>query len=295
MGQPKRARTLRQTFVDVVVEVESCGALSEGTFTRFVSTAERFISFCGRGYGITSFDELTPRVVEKFVRAPVDGRPVSVAGMHSRRAALRTFFRSARQLGLFDGDPSLDVVLPVKSELLTRPLTDDEIGLCRSCALTSLSETRQPAAWALAEATVRTAELPHITSSDLDLGTGRVWIPGGTRTTARWGVISDWGLVQLERRLRAMRSLDVPLVYSGRRGGESGQSSSSMAICDTLARAGLSRESDVRPLSVAAWAGVKIFEQTGRIEDVARRLGMRSLDRAALLIGWDWNKPDEHT
>jgi len=63
-------------------------------------------------------------------------------------------------------------------------------------------------------------------------------------------------------------------------------------LCSELPRAssaGLSGEPDVRPLSVAAWAVVKIFEQTSRIEDVAGRLGMRSLDRAALLIGWDWN------
>ncbi len=278
----------------MVGEVESSGALADGTYTRFVSTAGRFVSFCGRGYGITSLDELTPRFVEDFVRAPVDGLPVSVAGMHSRRTALRTFFRSARKLGLLEGDPSLDVVLPLKSTLLTRPLTDDEVGLCRACALTSLSETRRPAAWALAEATVRTAELPHITPSDLDLDSGRVWIPGSTRTVARWGVLSEWGVVQLDRRLRAMRDPGVPVVYSGRRGGESGQSSSSMAICDTLARAGLGDESDVRPLSIAAWAGVKIFEQTGQIDDVARRLGVRSLDRAALLIGWDWNEPAEH-
>jgi integrase/recombinase XerC len=183
----------------------------------------------------------------------------------------------------------------VKSALLTRPLTDDEVGLCRSCALTSLTQTRQPAAWALAESSARTSELPHITPPDLDVGAGRVWIRGGTRTTARWGALSAWGVVQLERRLRAMRDYNVPVVYSGRRGGESGQSSSSMAICDTLARAGLGDEPDVRPLSIAAWAGVKIFEQTGQIDDVARRLGMRSLDRAALLIGWDWNEPAEHS
>jgi integrase len=291
VGQTKRAQTLRDTFEDVVSEVESSGALADGTFTRFVTTADRFVSFCGRGHGITSLDEVTPRHVEEFVRAPVDGRPVSVAGMHTRRTALRTFFRSARQLGLLDGDPSLDVVLPVKSTLLTRPLTDDEVGLCRSCALTSLSETRRPAAWALAETSARTSELPNITASDVDLDTGRVWIGGGTRTVARWGTLSEWGVVQLERRVRAMRDLSVPVVYSGRPGGESGQSSSSMAICDTLARAGLGDEPDVRPLSVAAWAGVKIFEQTARIDAVARRLGMRSLDRAALLIGWDWNEP----
>ena len=61
-----------------------------------------------------------------------------------------------------------------------------------------------------------------------------------------------------------------------------------MAIADVLARAGLAAEPDVRPLSVVAWAGRQILDETGRIDDVARRLGMRSLDRAAQLIGFDW-------
>lgn len=37
------------------------------------------------------------------------------------------------------------------------------------------------------------------------------------------------------------------------------------------------------------WAGWKVFEEeTGSIEEVARRLGMRSLDRAARFIGLSW-------
>jgi integrase len=294
MVQPKRARTLREALVEVVAGVECSRALSDATFTRFVATADRFVSFCGRGHDVESLDELTPRVVEAFIQAPIDGRPVSVARMHSRRTVLRTFFRFARQLGMLEGDPSLDVVLPPRSKLSTRPLTDDEVGLCRSYALTSLTQTRQPAVWALAEATARSAEIPHITPSDLDLDAKRVWIHGGTRTTARRGALSEWGVIQLERRLHVVRNPGAPIVYAGCRGGESGQASSSMAIANTLTRAGLGDERDVRPLSVTAWSGTKVLEQTGRIDEVARRLGIRSLDRAALLIGWDWNELAEH-
>lgn len=43
----------------------------------------------------------------------------------------------------------------------------------------------------------------------------------------------------------------------------------------------------LRPGSVAAWAA-SLFDKTGRIEEVACLLGVRRLDRAARLIGWDW-------
>ena len=48
----------------------------------------------------------------------------------------------------------------------------------------------------------------------------------------------------------------------------------------------------VRPSSIAAWAGRALFDRTGQIDLVARRLGMRSLDRTAIFIGWDW-LPDD--
>ncbi|MFF9401692.1 hypothetical protein, partial [Streptomyces sp. NPDC014744] len=57
---------------------------------------------------------------------------------------------------------------------------------------------------------------------------------------------------------------------------------------DLLVRIGLGGESDVKPASVTAWAGVEVFERTGRIEQAARRLGLRSLDRAATVIGHTW-------
>jgi integrase/recombinase XerC len=295
MDQRKRETSLRDSFANVVAAAEASGAFSAATSTRFVATAERFVSFCGTGNGLVSLSEVTPSIADAFIRAPVDGRPVSVARMHSRRTGLRAFFRFARELGLLDGDPSLDIRLPARSNRRTRPLTDDEVALCRSYALTSLTETRHAAVWALAEATARTAEIPHIRAVDLDLPSARVWVHGGRRTPERWGELSDWGIKQLERRVRTLRRDDVPLVYAGTRGGESAQASSSTAIADALRRAGLDREPDLGPPSVAAWAGRKLLERGARIEEVAARLGLRSLDRAALLIGWDWHQGRERT
>lgn len=61
-----------------------------------------------------------------------------------------------------------------------------------------------------------------------------------------------------------------------------------MALKDTLARAGLDSEPDVRPNSVAAWATKAVHEQSGRIEEAARAAGIRSLDATATFIGFDW-------
>ncbi|MFJ9619748.1 hypothetical protein [Streptomyces noursei] len=63
-----------------------------------------------------------------------------------------------------------------------------------------------------------------------------------------------------------------------------------MALCDLLIRIGLADEPDVTPSSITAWAGVEVFEQTGGIQEVARHLGLRSLDRAAPVIGHTWRQ-----
>ncbi len=209
--------------------------------------------------------------------------------MHLRRSALRLFFRFAREAQAIGDDPTLDLVLPPRSLLHTRPLGDDEVALGRSFSLHSLAATRHPAAWALAEATARTSELPHVTTDDLDLGNMRVWLQGGSKGVARWGVVDEWGAQQLDRRARFFRG-DKRLIYQGRGTEESQQASCCNAINDTLIRAGLSGEPDVRPASVPAWTGRRIYIETQSIEEVARRLGVRSLDASAQFIAHNWQR-----
>ena len=57
-------------------------------------------------------------------------------------------------------------------------------------------------------------------------------------------------------------------------------------------QAGLDRESDVTTESVRAWLGRSMREQGAPIEHVARRLGMRSVDRTFLLVGEHWQSQE---
>lgn len=271
--------------------------LTEQTVRRLMEVAERFRVFLARDGGVRRMEEIGPDHVRRFIKAPFatdsGPQPPAVATMHLRRACLRLLFRTARQLGVFAGDPTLDIVLPPRTSLKVRALTDEEVALCRSFSLHTLTETRRPAAWALAETTARTSEIPYMRVSDLDLERARVWIARSAKTEPRWGQFTSWGLTQIMRRVQSLEKQggDPLLVYRGEGSPESKQAASCIAISETILRAGFGSEPDVRPLSVTAWAAAKIFEQTGRVDEVARRLGIRSLDRAARFIDFDWKTP----
>ena len=196
-------------------------------------TVTRFTAYLERGHRVSSIRHITKEHVEGFVFAPLPdpsgSRRPAIATMHLRRTALRLYFRIARQRGLIEGDPTVDLCLPPRSGVAVRPLTSDEITLCRSFSLKSLTATRHPAAFALAEATARTAEIPHIRVSDLDLERGRVWVHGSPKTEARWGYPSQWGLLQFARRVEAVKGGSEPdprLVYRGTGSEESRQAAS---------------------------------------------------------------------
>lgn len=257
---------------------------------------DRFGRFAADGCGLADLRQVTAEAAQAFVTAPTsDGAPPSASSMHWRRTALRLLFKAARRNGLVDGDPTLDLDLPPRSPLGARPLTDDEVTLCRSVAQWSLAGSRRAAAWALAEATCRSSELPIVSGDDIDLDSGEIWIAGGKATEPRQGQLTEWGVVQVRARLDELDVPSLPLVYSGRSPSGGGQVSGAAAIVDVLTRAGLHRESDVRPGSVAAWAGRRVLNETGRIDCAARALGVRSLDRAAKIVGWNWQADPEPT
>ena len=269
-----------QTGIDVVAAPQ---------WERTSTILDRFGRFAGDGCGLVDLGGVTSGIARSFVTAPTSaGEQPSTSTMHWRRTALRLLFRAARRHGLVDGDPTLDLDLPPRSSLGTRPLTDDEAMLCRSVAQWSLAGSRRAAVWALGEATCRSSELPNVTGDDVDLDSGRVWIAAGKATYPRLGQLTDWGLVQVRARIEELEAPSLPLVYSGRSPAGAGQVSGASALVDVLTRAGLHHEPDVRPGSVAAWAGRRVLEETGRIDCAARALGVRSLVRAAVIVGWDW-------
>lgn len=246
---------------------------------------ERFAGFV-LGCGIQDLATVDRRLAEHFIAAPTTrGASPSPSVRHIRRCAVRLLFRMARELGLLDVDPTLDLGLPARVPPAPRPLSDEEVERCRAASVYDFDATRLPAAWALAEAGVRTAELANIKIEDLDLDSALVCAPGCRSAFPRQAPLTEWGAVQLRRRVSRLGSNPArPLTYIGEGSEKSKQAASCIAISASLTRAGLADDPLVRPISVAAWAGRKILERTGRIEDVAAVLGMRSLDRAARLV-----------
>jgi integrase len=276
--------------VDVAVAGLMQEWVSAAQAERVATILRGFARFCQHGHRATELTQVSPAIATAFVRAPsTDGTAPSLSLVHLRRSALRLLFRSARHLGQAVGDPTLDLHLPPRDQLVTRPLTDDEVSLCRAAATWSLNDRRRAAAWALAEATCRSVEVGQVTRADVDLEGCRVWIHGGQTTSDRWGHLTDWGGAQLARRLASIPGNDdQAVVYEGSDGPATGQVSACIAVRDVLVRAGLGKEPGVRPASVAGWAGRRILDETGRIDEVARRLGMAGLDRAARFIDWSW-------
>jgi len=221
-----------------------------------------------------------------FVRSLTrSGNEPSLATMHLRRSALRIFFREAKALGVLAVDPTHDIALVPRSYRDLRPLTDEEVERCRSFAEGMVCELGYALAWSLAEATARVAELAGIRAREIDLERGRVWIAGSASTEARWAGLTDWGAERLKRVLSTKPAADRLVLQPGKAGS---RSFFHELVSSTLRRAGLGEAPGVRPNSVPAWRGAKALADGAPIDEVALLLGIRSLDRAASFIGFQW-------
>lgn len=236
--------------------------------------------------GIESANDITEANASDFVRSFTRSKTEpSLATMHLRRSALRIFFREAKALGVLSVDPTTSITLPRRSYSDLRPLTNEEIDRCRSFAQRMKGETRHAIAWALVEATARVAELGAVRGRDLDLERSRVWIGGCSNTQARWSELTDWGVKQLGRfsLSKSNPPQDSLLIL-----GEASRASVHEFVASTLRQAGLAEAPGVRPNSITAWRGVRELAGGASIDEVAVLLGMRSLDRTAAFIGFDW-------
>ena len=255
---------------------------SEAQVKRILRLVGRFEAFCSDGFGVSVLDAVDPTIVRAFVRATdAQGSPPGTSLQRARRSAVRLLFCSARRIGTATTDPTAEVGLPPLTSLRARPLTDDEVIECRAASTWALTSARRSLVWALGEATCRSGEIPNVRVRDIDLANGRVVIRGGGRCAPRTGRLTDWGRNLVGEHLTAATDPDASLVYSGETARLGGLVSANAAISQVLRRAGLGDESDVRPSSVVAWAGVKVLERTGRIECVAEALGLKRLDSAA--------------
>ena len=267
---------------------------TDQTVTRMGETTVRFARRL-RALDVTTVDRIDPEACRGFIDAPTrTGDQPANTTRHFRRVTLRALFRTGRTLGALDSDPTIDLALPPRTSLKARPLTDDEIMLCRTAAFPTLAtDLRRPAAWALAEATAATSEIPLIRRSDLrpDGVPETVALPGTRRLRARVVELTDWATTILTRRLAEIDDDPAtPVAYVGHAaaGTVARHASACGLVGAVLAASGLASEADVRPASVRHWRGRRELGAGARVESIALLLGHASLDETAQAVAHDW-------
>jgi integrase len=171
---------------------------------------------------------------------------------------------------------------------VARPLTDAEVESCRTVASGTLYTDRLSLVWALLEACATSLELRAVRACDVDLDARRVWLHGGLKGWPRWTSLTGWSATRLAEAVADAKSPDEELLRVTGMTDHSVRMAVSNAATTVLRRAGLLARDGVRARSVTAWAGRRVLVQTGSIAEVARQLGLRSLDNAATAIGYDW-------
>lgn len=280
-----------------LAHLQEQGLLAEQTVQKTGSELASLVRFMTDGLRLPTVAQGDPSHLARWVNAATRKHGAdtpSLALRHNRRNAARAFYRVLRTLGLHEGDPTLDLQLPPRGHARgTRPLEDDELLLLQLATGIRPRNTALPSAVALAEATAGSGELGAVTIRHCQLGRGRVWLIGTAKTRPRWGYLTRWGTQQLRVRIAELEATgtgpDTPVLAGGAASPRNAQIIGCQLLNQALELAGLAGEPGVKPSSIGAAFGRRVFERTGNIRDVAQALGCRSLDAAARAVGYDWD------
>lgn len=250
--------------------------------------------------GITSVAQVTPNMVLGWCMMPLaDGSPSADNSRYRRRSAARSFFETCRCLGIADGNPAKAVEFAGRSGRYVNAFDDASMDQMKRVSRSTLGDTRTPCALAMITSGGTTRELANVTVDDVDLLADRFWAHGGGyRCRDRWvPFYDDWCRDAIAQRVAELRATygdaagDVWLIYkphpSQPTPTRQAEAASSI-ITRLLQKARVHKPGVTRAESIREWLALRIFEQTGSIEQVALRLGCASLDAAAHLVGYDW-------
>lgn len=278
--------------VDALLEHWTTTAgLEPSTIARVAATAHHYATAV-HATGADSLDNATAELVAAFLRQPTarSQRP-SLHTMHLRRTTVRALHRSIADLGGADHDPTRHLQLPPRTNRATRPLSDDELLLLRTTALSHRGRGLHGAAVvALGETTASTGEIPHIRWAHLDLHHRRIELPGAGRIRPRTGQLTDWGAAVLDRlhTTTAPRPSELIATRAPTTDNHLAQARIVMLVRKLLTASTLGAEADIKPSSLRLWAGDRLRRDGATIDEVARRMGNTSLDATADALDWDW-------
>lgn len=266
---------------------------------KFDLLMQRFTRYA-MAFGVETLTGVDVMLVESFVRARGRDRrgdisEAAVSTMQVRRAVLRAFYRTARELSLTWDDPARDIDLPTRTASSTRPLSDDETELLWMRAWAGGRVRRHAATVALMLSGVHSGEVGHVTIADIDFEVGAVRAPGTVKFAPRTLDVESRYLHALAARRDLLldrqpnTALDRIVVATGSEGSD-GQKQARVCttVKDVMRRAGLGDDPELRPTSLTAVPARAAFESTGRIEVAAHLLGVSSLDTAARAVAWNW-------
>jgi hypothetical protein len=293
MGQPLTPHAALELVMSELARRSDTGDLAASSVQRIGRHLARFTADLHAVRGVTDIRDVGRSEALSFIERPErDGTRPKASTRDNRRYAVSLYFAALRTLGLYPDDPLAEVRVARDDVVSLRPLTHAEVATGRLHAPRSIRDLRGPGAWALAEATATTSEIPLVLPEDLDLDHCRVWLTGGARNEPRWGALSPWGTEALGRLVSADPPPGRPLLCSRTADAQNAQISASQTIHGILRRAGIGADPRVRPGSIPAWAGRTLYDTTGDLVSVTRSLGLRSLDDAARTIGLHWHARD---
>ncbi len=220
-----------------------------------------------------------------------------------RLAAVRDAFEGMLGAGLISENPALDIhVTREQSVVHTRPLTPEEAQRLLIAGRLFSSDTLRPACVALALAGATHVEVARTVVADADLEAELVRLGCGTRfeRTVDLDVVANAALTarvsslrrEWRRRKRSWEPESIPLAMhrpvSAYR-ADVVAPTVSMNLSRAMKAAGVTRKG-VRPRSCREYAANDVYARTGRVEDVAQRLGIVSLDAAHRLLDSEWQR-----
>nr|WP_239077900.1 site-specific integrase [Streptomyces sp. SID9124] len=278
--------------------------MSLETVDLYISTIERLLRFAG-AHDVTRIDDVTHTLALAFIEAPGRNRHqclilnTSNGTRRQRRSALESFFTEARALGLTKATPLVDLPpIPRDPRKPGTRLSDDEIQRLKFQAERGMPATRHATILALLLAGQSTAEIAKATTDDLDLAESSVWTDGATRTYGRVCPLTPWGLGVIELRAdHLLRTTPRPderqPLTTGATSAYRAQASVCTGFGDIARRSGLATaRRRVEPKDVTRYVARTILSETGQLSEVARRLGLSSLDGAAALADLNWQPED---
>lgn len=232
----------------------------------------------------------------------------------TRRSIARNVFRTMYRLGITDANPAANLTLTSRPVRVVNALTAGEVQALKDAAdhdalagrnasdhRSGASKTAPAVALALLGA--QGGEVGAVRCQDVDLINTAVWVHGGgERYADRWLPIDDpWCFGVLAARVAYLASehaddwQDRPLAYEAATRGtvkqgalERRRSAVATTLTKAMAAAGIHRPGRNRVASISDHVAARVFAATGRVEDVAIRLGLTSLDSAAQIVGHDW-------